>query len=286
MKKILVMLVLVFSVFFVVGCNKPVEIEGLIAQGKLYVGTSTDYAPYEFLDLTKEGDEQYVGADIELAKAIADEYNLEIVFKVMSFDTVLSALDTNKIDVAISGFTYDEDRAASYLFSESYYDDGEGDQVLVYNKSKADQFKSLEDLNKPEVKVGAQNGSLQQSLVEDQLPNCNLIAFEDINNAFTALNSGQYDAIAIASTAADTILTADVNKDLMKSEFKFEVEDSALYVIMKKGNTDLKAKVDVVCKESATSLYETWIKNAEALYQSLGDNAGELIPEEEEDEIQ
>ena len=192
----------------------------------------------------------------------------------------------NKIDVAISGFTYDEDRAASYLFSESYYDDGEGDQVLVYNKSKADQFQSLEDLNKPEVKVGAQNGSLQQSLVEDQLPNCNLIAFEDINNAFTALNSGQYDAIAIASTAADTILTADVNKDIMKSNFKFEVEDSALYVIMKKGNTDLKAKVDVVCKESAASLYETWIKNAEALYQSLGDNAGELIPEEEEDEIQ
>ena len=287
MKKILVLLVLVLSFVCLAGCgngnngNDPVEIEGLIEQGKLYVGTSTDYAPYEFLDLTKTGDEKYVGSDIDLAKAIAEEYGLELVIKVMSFDTVLAALDTNKIDVAISGFTYDEKRAANYLFSNSYFDEGEGDQILVFNKNKVDQFKSLADLDKAEVKVGAQNGSLQQALVEQQLPNANLIAFEDINNAFTALNAGQYDAIAIAATAAESILTASVNKDLVMSEFKFEVEDSCLYAIMKKGNTALKEKVDVVCDKAAGGLYEIWIKNAQALYEQLGDSAGELIPDEE-----
>lgn len=287
MKKILVLLVLVLSFVCLAGCgngnngNDPVEIEGLIEQGKLYVGTSTDYAPYEFLDLTKTGDEKYVGSDIDLAKAIAEEYGLELVIKVMSFDTVLAALDTNKIDVAISGFTYEEKRAANYLFSNSYFDEGEGDQILVFNKNKVDQFKSLADLDKAEVKVGAQNGSLQQALVEQQLPNANLIAFEDINNAFTALNAGQYDAIAIAATAAESILTASVNKDLVMSEFKFEVEDSCLYVIMKKGNTALKEKVDVVCDKAAGGLYEIWIKNAQALYEQLGDSAGELIPDEE-----
>ena len=119
------------------------------------------------------------------------------------------------------------------------------------------------------------------SLVEQQLPNANLIAFEDINNAFTALNAGQYDAIAIAATAAESILTASVNKDLVMSEFKFDVEDSCLYVIMKKGNTALKEKVDVVCDKAAGGLYEIWIKNAQALYEQLGDSAGELIPDEE-----
>ena len=280
MKKLLVVLVLVIGLCFFGGCNKAEKIEGLIEQGKLYVGTSTDYAPYEFVDLTKEGDDKYVGSDIELAKAIADKYGLELVLKVMSFDTVLTALDTGKIDLAISGFTYEEKRAASYLFSNSYFDEGEGDQILVYNKNKADQFKSLDDLNKPEVKVGAQNGSVQQSLVSAQLPNCNMIAFEDINNAFTALNDGQYDAIAIAKTAAESFLTASVNSELMMSEFKFEIEDSCLYVIMAKGNTELCEKVNVVCDEAANGLYETWIKNAQALYESLGDNAGELIPED------
>lgn len=288
MKKILVLLVLVLSFVCLTGCgngsaggNGAVEIEGLIEQGKLYVGTSTDYAPYEFIDLTKEGDEKYVGSDIELAKAIAEEYGLELVIKVMSFDTVLAALDSNKIDVAISGFTYEEKRAASYLFSNSYFDEGEGDQILVFNKDKADTFKSLEDLNKADVKVGAQNGSLQQALVEAQLPNANLVSFEDINNAFTALNAGQYDAIAIAATAAESLLTANVNKDLVMSEFKFDVDDSCLYVIMKKGNDALKEKVDVVCDKAANGLYDTWIKNAQALYEQLGDSAGELIPDEE-----
>ena len=207
----------------------------------------------------------------------------EVEGNTIKSDTVLTALDTGKIDLAISGFTYEEKRAASYLFSNSYFDEGEGDQILVFNKNKAEQFKSLDDLNKAEVKVGAQNGSVQQSLVSEQLPNCNMIAFEDINNAFTALNDGQYDAIAIAATAAESFLTASVNSNLMMSEFKFDIDDSCLYVIMAKGNTELCEKVNVVCDKAANGLYEQWITNAQALYESLGDNAGELIPEDEEE---
>lgn len=285
MKKLLVMFLVVLSFVFMTGCKKT-KIEGLIEQGKLYVGTSTDYAPYEFLDLTKEGQDRYVGSDIELAKEIAKKYNLKLEIKVMAFDVVLAALDTNKIDLAISGFTYDESRAANYLFSNSYYDEGEGDQILVFNKDKKDIYTSLESMNNSSVKIGAQNGSLQQNLVTDQLPNADIIAFEDINNAFTALNDGQYDAIAIAKTAAESLLTAADNVNLIMSEFKFEVEDSCLYVIMKKGNTELAEKINVVCDQAANGLYEQWITAAKQLYADLGSNAGELVPEEEEDEIE
>ena len=283
MKKLLVMLVLVLSVICLAGCgDQPAkEVEGIIEQGKLYVGVSTDYAPYEFLDLTKEGDEKYVGSDIDLAKAIAEELGLELVIKAMAFDTILGALDSKKIDLAISGFTKDPEgkREASYLFSNSYFDEGEGDQILVFNKNKADQFKSLEDLNKPEVKVAAQNGSVQQGLVEAQLPNANKIFFEDINNALTALNAGQYDAVALAATAATSLLTAATNSELMMSEFKFEMDDSCLYVIMKKGNTALCEKVNPVCDKASAGLYQTWVNAAQELFDKLGDNAGELIPE-------
>ena len=282
MKKLLVMFLLVLSFAFMTGCKEE-KIEGLIEQGKLYVGTSTDYAPYEFIDLTKTGQDKYVGSDIELAKAIADKYDLELVIKVMSFDVVLTALDTNKIDIAISGFTYEEERAANYLFSNSYFDEGEGDQILVFNKDKKDVYTSLESMNNSNVKVGAQNGSVQQSLVEEQLPNANIIAFEDINNAFTALNDGQYDAIALSQTSAESMLTAADNANLMMSSFEFEIEDSCLYAIMKKGNTALAEKVNVVCDQAANGLYEQWINAAKNLYANLGSNAGELIPEEEEE---
>ncbi len=282
MKKLICLLVCLFSVLCVVGCNNN-DLEGaLIEDGKLYVGVSTDYAPYEFLDLTKEGDEKYVGSDIALAKAIADELGLELVIKAMAFDTLLGAIDSGKVDMVISGLTKDPEgkREAGYLFSNSYYDEGEGDQILVFNKNKASEYQSLDDLNKASVKVAAQSGSVQQALVEEQLPDANIILFENINDALTLLNSGQYDAVALAATAASSVLTAEVNKDLMMSSFKFEMDDSCLYILMKKGNTALAEKVNPICDEAAAGKYQTWVDEAQALFEQLGENAGELVPEE------
>lgn len=65
---------------------------------------SPDYAPYEFIDLEKmgQGDEQYVGSDIELAKYIADSLGVELVIQPMDFDSVLAAVSEGKCDIAIS----------------------------------------------------------------------------------------------------------------------------------------------------------------------------------------
>lgn len=281
MKKILTVFVLLLMACFMTGCKK---VEGVIEDGKLYVGISPDYAPYEFIDLTKDGDDKYVGSDVELAKKIADELGLELVLKPMNFDLILAGLDSGKIDVAISGFTWSSERADAYLFSSSYYDDGEGDQILVFKASDQDKFQSLDDLNKKEVKVAAQNGSLQQELVEGQLPNATHVFFEDINNAFTALNTGQYDAIAVAGVVAQTLLTSEENKDIVMSSFQFEVESSALYVIMQKDNSVLAEQINPICEEVACGLYEEWLKAADALYQALGDNAAEISPDPEEEE--
>ena len=278
MKKFICLIVCLFCSLLFIGCSSD---DYLIESGKLYVGTSTDYAPYEFLDLTKEGNEKYVGSDIDLAKEIANELGLELVIKAMSFDTLLAAIDSEKVDMVISGITKDQEgkREASYLFSNSYYDEGEGDQILVFNKEKAEQFKSLDDLNKSTVKVAAQSGSVQQGLVETQLPNANSIWFENINDALTALNAGQYDAIALSTTSALSLLTTAVNNNLVISEFKFDIEDSCLYIIMKKGNNELAEKVNPICDTAANGKYQTWIDAAKELFEQLGDNAGELIPE-------
>lgn len=278
MKKFICLIVCLFCSLLFIGCSSD---DYLIESGKLYVGTSTDYAPYEFLDLTKEGNEKYVGSDIDLAKEIANELGLELVIKVMSFDTLLAAIDSGKVDMVISGITKDQEgkREASYLFSNSYYDEGEGDQILVFNKEKAEQFKSLDDLNKSTVKVAAQSGSVQQGLVETQLPNANSIWFENINDGLTALNAGQYDAIALSTTSALSLLTAEVNSNLVISEFEFDIEDSCLYIIMKKGNNELAEKVNPICDTAANGKYQTWIAAAKELFEQLGDNAGELIPE-------
>ena len=148
--------------------------------------------------IPKEGQDKFVGADITLAKYIANKLGLELEIKSMNFDVVLTALDSDKADLAISGFTYSDSRAASYLFSESYFLEGEGDQIIVTTKANASKYSSLADFNKPEIKIAAQAASVQKDLVVAQLPNAFLVEITDLQNALTALEAGTYDAVAMS----------------------------------------------------------------------------------------
>jgi len=260
--------------------DEEVEFEDeLIEKGKLIVATSTDYAPYEFIDLTKEGQDKFVGADMTLARYVADKLGLELEIKSMNFDVVLTALDSDKADLAISGFTYSDSRAASYLFSESYFLEGEGDQIIVTTKENASKYTSLEDFNKPEIKIAAQAASVQKDLVVAQLPNANLIEITDLQNALTALEAGTYDAVAMSYNGASSAVAVKTTLQIVEN-VKFEQEDSNLYVLTAKNNEDLMTAVNEVIKEVyEQNLYATWMQEAAELFADLGDNAGEIIPE-------
>ena len=65
--------------------------------GKIVVCTSPDYAPYEFEDPTKEGQDKYVGADMELARYIADKLGVELEITAMDFDACIAADQAAKL---------------------------------------------------------------------------------------------------------------------------------------------------------------------------------------------
>ena len=67
---------------------------------KLYVGTNAEFPPFEYLE---EG--KVVGFDIDFINAIGEVMGKEIVVKDMSFDGLLPALQTNKVDVVVAGMT-------------------------------------------------------------------------------------------------------------------------------------------------------------------------------------
>ena len=69
--------------------------------GKLVMGTSADYPPYEW-HLVKDGKDTVVGFDIDIAQAIADELGVELEVKDMDFDGLIPALSTGKIDMILS----------------------------------------------------------------------------------------------------------------------------------------------------------------------------------------
>jgi polar amino acid transport system substrate-binding protein len=265
-----------------------IEAEAGETDGQLTVATSPDFAPMEFVDLSREGDEQYVGFDVLLAKDIANKLGKELVIKPMSFDAVQAAVQTGSVDMGISGFSWTEERAENYQLTRWYKaGENETDQTLITTTANdgklttADAYKGL--------KVGAQGGSLQKIMVETQLPDAELVLYENLNDACTALLTGKIDALAVATGNGEAFISANPD-DLVMTGFNFEVDD--LYknnvVMINKDNTELCEQVNAVLdQEEADGVWDGWYEASQLLAEiktidELGyDDQGNKITEAE-----
>ena len=90
--------------------------DGSKAAEQLVVATNAEFAPWEY----KEGN-QFYGIDMEIAKLIADELELELVIDDMEFDAVVGAVGKQNVDIAMSGITITTERLGVINFSEPYY---------------------------------------------------------------------------------------------------------------------------------------------------------------------
>jgi ABC-type amino acid transport substrate-binding protein len=141
---------------------------------------------------------------------------------------------------------------------DSTYLIGQSDQILITTKDKAAHL-TADKTDFSGLKIGAQGGSLQQLLVEEQLvPNgAELELYININDAATALATGEIDALAVAkgngeALASDTIVLSD---------YYFEVEEKYKnnVILLNKEDAELLEKVNAaLAKAMAADLYDTW----------------------------
>ena len=85
-------------------------------KNQLVVATNAQFAPFEY----KIGD-KFAGVDMEIAKIIADTYDMELVIMDMDFDAVVTSVGKNGVDIAMAGLTVNDERKKSVNFSNSYY---------------------------------------------------------------------------------------------------------------------------------------------------------------------
>lgn len=302
MKKLLTSLLALLVLLTVVGCssnekeevvedtNETVEETvdettetglTLVTEGVLTVSVSTDYAPMEFVDLTKTGQDMFVGSDIALAKYIAEQMGLTLEIKSMDFDAAIAAVNSGISDICISGLSYTSDRAASYLLTEDYFSDGDEGQVAVISKTNAEIYTCLADLNDPSVQVAAQSGALQMEIGKEQLPNCDLKEITNLDSAFDLLASGTYGAIISSYVNAESRCAS--NDGLMILDEYFDSSKySGYHGLIKLGNDSLLEAVNAAIATIPEGQYAKWEEEAQALLLSLGDNAAEDIVSEEE----
>ena len=250
-----------------------------ITEGKLTVAISPDFAPMEFVDPTKTGQDMYVGFDVILANYIADELGLELVLMPMSFDACQTAVYAGTVDMSISGFSWTADRAENANLSAYYYaGDNEDEQVLITLKGNEGKFDSAEKLSG--IKIGAQNASLQQSMVEAQLPDSELVLFTDLGTAVLQLKNGDFDCIAVAGGNAEAIIAS--NPEIMLSGFNFYVDpkETGNVILLQKGADALTEIVNQILAQSE-SYWGAWYTAAQEISgidQSYDDDGNAIVP--------
>ncbi len=265
MKKITKLLSLALALLTCIGCFAGCS--GTGTDDVFVVAMSPDFAPMEFVDMTKSGNDKYVGFDVLLANYIAKDMGKKLIIKPMSFDACMAAVQTGNVDAAISGFSWTAERAEKFEITDYYIaGENETEQVVITTKANADKWTTAEDYNGK--RVGAQGGSLQQLLVTEQLVNkgAELVKYDDINVAYTALMNGTIDALAVAKGNADALIatTADEIDDTKKGDFSgFEFVVDEKYknnvILVQKGNTEMLNAINAaLAKAMAAGLYDPW----------------------------
>lgn len=261
-KKLILGALVFVSVFALAACgsssNENLQ-EKVVKKGKLVVAISPDYAPFEFKALVN-GKDTIVGADVELAKAIADELGVKLELSSMSFDNVLSNLQTGKADIAISGLSATKERKNAYDFSDPYY---ETENAILVKASNLDKFTSISSLSGQ--KVAVQKGTIEEGLAKDQLKDSKIVSLTAMGEAINELKSGQVQAVDLEKPVAEGYLSQ--NSDIALAGFALKTSDGdAKAVAMPKGSGEMVKTVNKVIKKLAKDdKYKQYISDAAQL---------------------
>ena len=233
-----------------------------VTEGKLTVATSPDFAPYEFYAIV-DGEPVLAGFDVALAGYIADYLGLELEIIPMDFDGVLNELASGGVDLGMAGLSPDPKRMDAMDFSEVYY---QGGQSFVTTQANKDLFKSLEDTNKAEYSIGAQNGSIQMDLANTNSPEADIVALVKVTDIVAELLGGKLDGAYIETAVAENY-AANYPDLAVVLEVPYESEGSAVGVV--KGNTGLLEAVNMaVAAALEDGSMDSFV--AEANEQSVG----------------
>ncbi len=157
------------------------KLEKIKAAGKIVVGTSADYPPYEF-HLLPELEDEMVGIDIDIAEAIAANLNVKLEIKDIVFSKLFDELAAERIDLALAGLSPTENRKLIADFSIPYY---QAIQNMLIRAKDKDKIKLLEDLRGKV--VGTQKGSIQEDMARNLIPGATFVIHENIADLIDAL---------------------------------------------------------------------------------------------------
>lgn len=231
---------------FILSTYTDIPINGKVAEildrGTILFGTTGDYRPLSFC----EHDGTYWGFGIEVANEIARRLGVDIEFKKTSWPTLTADVLTEPqiFDLAIGGITITDTRRETMLMSYGYLANG---KTILCRASEADHYKSLTDIDKPEVTVMVNPGGLNEKFANENLTHANIVIHQKNEEIPTLVAEGAADVMITEITEAPYYVQTDTRlaAPLLNAPFTH----GEIGVLMKKGQEDLLQMVNnVICQ--------------------------------------
>ena len=229
---------LMLSTVMAMGMVSAASVQASVEDKTLIVGFDAEYPPYGYMD----EDGEYTGFDLELAQAVCDLEGWTLDKKPINWDSKDMELNSGSIDCIWNGFTMNG-REDDYTFSVPYVDNS---QVIVVADNSG--IEKLTDLAGKTVGVQAASAALDLLQSEEEGGQKELAdtfgalnEFADYNTAFTELQAGALDALAIDIGVAKYQLA-------QREEGKYKILDEPIQseqygIGFAKGNEELRDTV-------------------------------------------
>ena len=226
---------------FILSTYTDIPIDGKVAEildrGTILFGTTGSFC---------EPDGTYWGFGIEVAKEIAKRIGVGVEFKKTSWPTLTADVlaEPQLFDLAIGGITITDTRRETMLMSDGYLANG---KTILCRASEADRYKSLADIDKPEVTVMVNPGGLNEKFANENLTHANIVVHQKNEEIPTLVAEGAADVMITEITEAPYYVQTDTRlaAPLLNAPFTH----GEIGVLMQKGQEDLLQMVNNVIRQ-------------------------------------
>ncbi len=216
------------KMFAVVLCVTMLAGMSVSAEGTIKFITNAEFPPFEYVSPAGGIIDTFDGIDVAIAKAIAEDNDMDAEMETLEFDSLITALANGQADAIIAGMTVTEERAQSVDFSTSYYT---ATQVMIVPEDS--DITCAADMEGKNICVI--QGYTGQICV-DELG----FEYESLkkgSEAILELVNGKCDVVVIDSATAAKYVSDNEGLKIVEDEDAFGAEEYAIAVA--KGNDEL-----------------------------------------------
>ncbi len=213
------------------------QLEAIKEAGKIVVGIEGTYPPFTYHDPKTD---ELVGIDVELAKAIGEKLGVEVEFVEAAWESLLSGVDSGRLDTVINNVGVSDERKEKYDFSDAYLYIPK--QVVV--KGDNEEIKGVEDLDGKKVATSATNAF--NPWFESK--GATVVAVDTSDEAASLLLSGRADFVNFDPLILKSYLDEHPDADL-KVAFAIPDTYEATAIPVRKGETELLDEINRALRE-------------------------------------